>query len=107
MRPLPCVRIFFPSMRNSGGIPPVRTKEKGGRESSSPLRTSRNRTVTLGVVVQGKLVRMRAQTQRIKLFRAFVLDPGLDHIRGEHIALEQERMIFFQRRQRPFKRTRD
>src|SRR5262249_56798807 len=42
-----------------------------------------------GVVVQRELVRMRAQPDRVDLVRLLVVDPGLDHVLGEDVALAQ------------------
>src|SRR2546422_1104362 len=58
------------------------------------------------VVVQEELVGMWPQPYRIVLSRPLVAEPGLDHVRREHPALEQERMIGLERRQRVRERAR-
>jgi hypothetical protein len=40
---------------------------------------------------------MRAQPDRIDLFLPLVVEPGLDHVAGEHIAAEQESVIALER----------
>ena len=44
----------------------------------------------LDVVIQEELVRMRPQPQRVHFLGPLVVDPGLDRVLGEHIALQQE-----------------
>src|SRR5438034_5574586 len=58
------------------------------------------------VVVQEELVGMWPQPYRIVLSRPLVAQPGPDHVRREHPALEQERMIGLERRQRVRERAR-
>ena len=41
------------------------------------------------VVVHLELVRVRAEADRVDLVRPLVLDPGLDEVLGEHVALGQ------------------
>src|SRR3954463_10287800 len=48
------------------------------------------------VVVQRELVRVRAQPQRVDLVLTLERDPGLDHVRREHAALEQEVVVALQ-----------
>src|SRR5499426_4281245 len=50
----------------------------------------------LDVVVEGELVGMRAQPDGIDLVLPLVLDPRLDEIRGEHVALEEEGVVLLQ-----------
>src|SRR5262245_26159252 len=47
------------------------------------------------VEVQGELVGVRTQPDRIHFVLALVVDPRLDEVRGEHVALQQELVIFF------------
>lgn len=47
-----------------------------------------SKETVLDVVVQMELVWMRAQPDRIDLFLPLVVEPGLDHVAGEHIAAE-------------------
>src|SRR5919106_242859 len=47
----------------------------------------------LHVVVQRELPRVGAQADGIDLLLALVLDPGLDQVLGEHVALEQELVV--------------
>src|SRR5262249_28741088 len=51
----------------------------------------------LDVVVQMKLVRMRAQADGVDLLVALVGEPGLDHVLGEDVAAQQEGVVGFQR----------
>ena len=43
---------------------------------------------------------MRAERDRLELALALVGDPGLDHVLGEHPALEQELVVRLQRLER-------
>src|SRR5262245_44345421 len=45
------------------------------------------------VEVERELPRMRPQADRVDLVLALVVDPGLDEVTREHVALEQERMV--------------
>jgi len=49
---------------------------------------------------------MGTQRDRINLFFPLVAEPGLDHIFGEHITTQQERMIGFERVKRLLQRAR-
>ena len=51
----------------------------------------------LDVVIEVKLVRMRAQADGIDLLFSLVVEPGFDHVASEHIAAQQERVIAFER----------
>ena len=51
------------------------------------------RVQALDIVVEMKLVWMRAQPDRIDLLLPLVVEPGLDHVAGEYIAAEQESVI--------------
>ena len=44
-----------------------------------------------------KLVRMGSQPYGIDLLFSLVVEPGFDHVAGEHIAAQQERVIAFER----------
>src|SRR5206468_5479113 len=50
----------------------------------------------LNVIIQRELVRMRPQPDGVHFFLALVPDPGADDVAGEHVALEQELVVFFQ-----------
>src|SRR6185295_17890116 len=52
--------------------------------------------IALDVVVERELVRMRTQPNRIDLILPLVLDPGLDQVRGEHVALEEELVVLLE-----------
>jgi uncharacterized protein YbjT (DUF2867 family) len=52
-----------------------------------------------------KLVRMGAQPDGINLLFPLVVQPGLDHVAGEHIAAQQERVIAFERIKRLVQRS--
>src|SRR5215831_18687941 len=54
----------------------------------------------LAVVIQEKLVRVRPQGDRIDLLRPLVAKPRIDQILREHAALQQERMVGLERRER-------
>src|ERR1700676_254975 len=58
------------------------------------------------VVIQRKLIRVRAQADRIDFLFALVPDPGADDVLGEDVALEQELLVLLQARQRLLQRTR-
>src|SRR5438309_10348587 len=64
------------------------------------------RGAPLGVVVQRELVRMRSQARLTDLFRHLVVDPGLDQVFGEDIALEQEFMAALEIVERGLQRRR-
>src|SRR5262245_18397697 len=49
-----------------------------------------------GVVVECELVRMRAEPHRVDLVGRLVLDPGLDDVLGEDVALQQELVVVLQ-----------
>src|SRR6476660_2914930 len=51
----------------------------------------------LAVVIQRELVGMRAEPDRVEFLRPLPVDPGLDQIFGEDVALQQERVICFER----------
>src|SRR5262245_66171674 len=51
----------------------------------------------LDVVVEVELVGVRAQRDRVHLLIPLEGEPGLDHVLGEHVALEQELVVGLQR----------
>src|SRR6185295_10016939 len=53
-------------------------------------------TSGLHVEVQVELVRMRAQANRVGFLLALVVDPSLDDVRSEDLALEEEVVILFE-----------
>ena len=57
----------------------------------------------LDVVVQSKLIRMGAQTNRVHFLGALVVDVGAEQFLGEDVAFKQEGMIFFEGVQCVFK----
>src|SRR6185295_6086823 len=61
---------------------------------------------SLDVVIQRELEWMRAHAERRDLAIALVSNPALDQLRAEHVTLEQEVVIGFQRFQRIVERTR-
>src|SRR6266850_7573258 len=63
-----------------------------------------NESTRLDIVIQVELVWMRAQPDRIDLFLALVVEPGLDHVAGEHIAAQQESVIALERVKRLIQR---
>src|SRR4029079_2150751 len=62
--------------------------------------------LTLVVEVQRELVRVRTQPERVHLVLTLVVDPGLDDLRREHVALEEERMVALEGLQRLVERAR-
>ncbi len=54
----------------------------------------------LDVEVEGELPGMRAQPDGIHLVLPLVLDPGLDQVRGEDVALQQKVVVLLERVQR-------
>src|SRR6267142_6961321 len=65
-----------------------RPSEVDGRRRGSPG--------ALDVVVEGELVRMRPQAHGIHLVLPLVVDPGLDEIRREDVALEEEVVVLLE-----------
>ena len=59
----------------------------------------------LYVVVEMKLVRMGAQPDGVDLLFSLVVQPGFNHVAGEHIAAQQERVIAFERVKRLVQRS--
>jgi len=51
----------------------------------------------LDVAVEHELPRVGPQGDRIDLFLALVLDPGVDDVLGEDAAFEQERVVRLER----------
>ena len=51
------------------------------------------------IVIEEELVGVRSQTDRVG-FLALGADPHLQEVRREHVALQQERVVFFQQVQR-------
>ena len=50
----------------------------------------------LNIVVKRELIRMRPQPHRIRFLVPLVVDVGLSKLFGEHVALQQERVVVFQ-----------
>src|SRR5262245_35761160 len=67
--------------------------------------TLRRRSL-LDVEVEGELVGVRAEADRVDLLLALVPDPGADHVAREHVALQQECVVLLQGVQRLVERTR-
>src|SRR6185295_15932229 len=61
----------------------------------------------LDVVVEGELVRMRAQPDGVHLVLPLVVDPGLDQVRGEHVPLQQEVVVLLEVVQHDVERPRE
>jgi hypothetical protein len=57
------------------------------------------------VVIKQEFVWMRAQTNLVELARAFVAYMGFHHVLGEHVTLEQERVIALERVKGFFERS--
>src|SRR5438093_6683940 len=53
-------------------------------------------TLRSNVEIESEFPWMRPQPNGIDLVLAFVVDPGVDQILGEHAAFEQKAMILFQ-----------
>jgi hypothetical protein len=53
-------------------------------------------STTSDVVVEVELVRVRAQGDLLRLTTALVVDPGVDHVLGEHPALQQKLVVSLQ-----------
>jgi len=60
--------------------------------------------IMLNVVVESEFVRMRTQTDGVRLILALVADVRFEQLLAEHIPFEQEPMIVFESCQRLFKR---
>jgi hypothetical protein len=52
---------------------------------------------TLRIEVERKLIRVRSKPESVAFPRTFIGEPGLDHILREHLTLEEELMVVFQR----------
>src|SRR5258708_13063206 len=63
-----------------------------------------NESTRLDIVIQVELVWMRAQPDRIDLFLALVVEPGLDHVAAQHIAAQQQSLIALERVKRLIQR---
>src|SRR5262249_37769580 len=86
-------------LRREGGTQMLRPLSRGlirpesrGRASSSFYASAS----LLDVVVERELVRVRAQPDRIDLVLPLVLDPRLDEVGREHLALQQELVVLFE-----------
>ena len=75
--------------RRTEGPPPLHSR----LTARAPRGRVRYAVARLGVVVQLELVRMRPQADRVDLFRHLAVDPGLDQVLGEDVALEQEVVV--------------
>src|SRR5258705_10436030 len=85
---------------------------EGSRKADGPGRARGRRTGAvdakrLDVVVEGELVRMRAQPDGVHLVLPLVVDPGLDQARGEHVPLQQEVVILLEAVQPDVERARE
>lgn len=60
----------------------------------------------LAIKIQTKFIRMGPERHRLHLFVHLVLDPGFDHIVGEHIAASEEIVVPFKRFDGFLKRSR-
>src|SRR3990172_4094464 len=79
----------------------VGRSESLGCETYSGYRLSSSRTPSffwqgLDIEIKGKLIGVRSHPHGIDLFLAFVLQPGLDHILGKDVPLEQKIMVLLQ-----------
>src|SRR5213596_671434 len=74
-------------------------------EATRPLGGRVLRRYPLQVVGQGELVRVRTQPHGVELVDPLVLDPGVDHVLGEHTALEQPLVVALERVQDFLERT--
>src|SRR6266571_2283523 len=72
---------------------------RGQPPPTSPVFPPTFPDLQLHVVIQEELVRMRPQAHRIHVLGALVRQPRLDQVRREHVALEQEVVVRFQRGQ--------
>src|SRR5437660_12396019 len=77
---------------------PRRLTSGGGQQTAAARkgRPPSDRRYGLDVVVEGELVRMRPQPYGIHLVLPLVVDPGLDEIRREDVALEEEGMVLLE-----------
>src|SRR6185295_17283362 len=73
-------------------------KENGGGAWPTPPSTVSRKPcgLRLRVVVERELVRMRTEPDGAHFVRHLVLDPGLDHVLGEDVALHEEVVILLQ-----------
>jgi hypothetical protein len=68
--------------------------------AESAIKKAKGQTIPdhpLDVVIEMKLVRMGTQTDGVDLPFSLVVEPGFDHVAGENIAAQKERMIAFER----------
>ena len=82
------------SVGDAGGV--VTTRENPGRGRDSPVgdaeSTLEGRKFS-DVEVHLELVRVRSEADRVDLVLGLPLDPGLDEVLGEDVALEQELVV--------------
>src|SRR5262249_20705231 len=58
------------------------------------------------IEIQGKFIRMGSESEGIDFLLAFVPDPRLDHVVGEHLALQEKLVVVLEMVQRLFQRGR-
>src|SRR5262247_3302031 len=79
---------------------PVAGRARWRHWAGPPVRFGRGERgpppAVLDVEVESELVRMWPQPHRVHLVLALVVDPGLDQIRGEHLAPEQELVVLLE-----------
>src|SRR5690349_11557173 len=78
----------------------VRNRAAENRKGPGLRRGPWSEWCELNVRVEHELPRVGPEGDRVDLLLALVVDPGLDHIRGEDAAFEQERVVLLQRVQR-------
>src|SRR5262245_11978163 len=77
---------------------PVRTPGRRRQDFRFPISNNRQPAADSSrVVVKEELVGMGPQVDRRYILGALQREPGLQHIRGEHVAFQQEGMILLQR----------
>src|SRR5204862_118122 len=75
--------------RGGARASPRPPRSRGGPPSAPAPPRSRDAFAALNIEVQRELPRVRTEPHRVHLVLALVLDPRLDHVRGEDVALQQ------------------
>src|ERR1700716_4711414 len=83
----------------------MRSKLRAGIYRSGTMSGAGLPEPALDIVIEMKLVGMGAQPDGIDLLFSLVVEPGFDHVAGEHIAAQQERVIAFERVKRLVQRS--
>ena len=90
----------YGAMRADSGQPQTLRRTRDGPSGPLTHISAGQRAIRSDVVVQGELVGVGAQADRVDLVLALVLDPGVDEVVGEHAAGLQEVLVGLERVER-------